>query len=247
MVKKLHLNENVQNHFLLLEPDWNKQVYIVRDEADSVQEIKTLAQEWCDSDRFRIPTEHRKGHDIIYYGYCPETKKVYLPRWYTKADVEPFNYNWEIYGIEDYITEDVQSNNYYNSREYYRSPEYAESGDWYATMWNGYIDEPYTCACCGRKFPAGRNDVYLDGYEPDGMHFIYRLTKENRDGNGINYDPYNLPPEDSEGSIFKVVVCNENDDEGYYWRNFCRNCWPKLTKYSPEELANKFEPGDKLL
>ena len=142
---------------------------------------------------------------------------------------------------------EAESDNYYNSLDYYRSPEYAESGDWYATMWNGYIDEPYTCACCGRKFPTGRNDVYLDGYEPDGMHFIYRLTKENRDGNGINYDPYNLPPEDSEGSIFKVVVCNENDDEGYYWRNFCRNCWPKLTKYSPEELADKFEPGDKLL
>lgn len=134
-----------------------------------------------------------------------------------------------------------------NDRDFYRTKEYAESGDWDVVMWNAYIDEPYTCACCGKKFPAGRNDVYLNGYEPDGMHFIYRLTKENRVGNGINYDPYNLPPEDEEGCIFKVVLCNDNDDEGYYYRNFCRKCWPKLTKYSPEELANKFEPGDKLL
>ena len=134
-----------------------------------------------------------------------------------------------------------------NDRDYYRTKEYAESGDWDVVMWNAYIDEPYTCACCGRKFPAGRLDAYLGGYKPDGMHFIYSLNKQNRVGNNINYDPYNLPPEDEVGGIFKVVLCNDNDDEGYYYRNFCRNCWPKLTKYSPEELANKFEPGDQLL
>jgi len=126
----------------------------------------------------------------------------------------------------------------------WRNQEYAEAGDWYVTMWPAYTDDVYTCACCGKKFPSGHNSVYLDGYEPDGMHFIYKYTKENRDGNSINYDPYNLPPEDETGGIFKVVLCNENDDEGYYYRNFCRNCWPKLTKYSPEQLATKFEPVD---
>lgn len=134
---------------------------------------------------------------------------------------------------------------YPNPEPEYGSREYAESGKWCATIWNAYIDDPYTCACCHKKFPAGRYDAYLDGYEPDGMHFIYRLTKENRDGNGVKYNPYNLPPEDEEGCIFKIDVYNTNDDEGYYDRFFCRNCWPKLTKYSPEELANKFEPGDK--
>lgn len=140
-----------------------------------------------------------------------------------------------------------ENDDYYKNLDYYRSPEYVEFGEWYATLWNAYIDDSYTCSCCGKKFPAGRNDVYMSGYEPDGMHFIYEFTKENRVGNEINYDPYNLPPEDEKGGIFKVVVANENDDEGYYYRNFCRNCWPKLTKYTPKQLAKKFEPGDKLL
>lgn len=133
---------------------------------------------------------------------------------------------------------------YPNPEPEYGSREYAESGKWCATIWSAYIDEPYTCACCHKKFPAGRNDAYLDGYAPDGMHFIYRLTKENRDGNGVKYNPYNLPPEDEEGCIFKIDVYNTNDDEGYYDRFFCRNCWPKLTKYTPAELAAKYEPID---
>ena len=120
----------------------------------------------------------------------------------------------------------------------------AESGDWDIFLWNAYLDDDYKCACCGKRFPPGRSDVYLGGYKPDGMHFIYDFTKENRVGNSINYDPYNLPPEDMEGGIFKVVLANENDDEGYYWRNFCRNCWPKLKKYSPEQLADMYEPID---
>lgn len=122
--------------------------------------------------------------------------------------------------------------------------EDAESGKWYAKLWSAYLDDEYTCACCGRKFPAGHRTVYLDGYEPDGMHFIYRYTKENRVGNSINYDPYDLPPQDETGGIFKVIVYNEMDDEGYYWRNFCQKCWPKLTKYSPEQLASMYEPID---
>lgn len=120
----------------------------------------------------------------------------------------------------------------------------SESGEWYAELWNAYLDDEYTCACCGKKFPAGRYSVNMGGYTPDGMHFIYEFTKDNRIGNSINYDPYDLPPEDEVGGIFKVVVCNENDDEGYYWRNFCRNCWSKLKKYSPEELASMYEPID---
>ena len=124
----------------------------------------------------------------------------------------------------------------------YGSREYAESGEWYAMLWDAYDDDVYPCACCGKKFPEGRFDAYLDGYEPDGMHYIYEITEENSIGNGVDYDPYKLPPEDNVGAIFKVVVANENDDEGYYWRSFCKNCWPKLNKYTPEQLADKFPP-----
>lgn len=76
------------------------------------------------------------------------------------------------------------------------------------------------------------------------MHFIYEYTKDNRVGNSVNYDPYNLPPEDSEGGIFKVVVGEEADDEGYRWLNFCRNCWPKLTSKSPEEIYTEYSGAD---
>ena len=138
----------------------------------------------------------------------------------------------------------VIKENDYDRRNYYRSREYAESGEWYASLWNAYLDDEYTCACCGRKFPHGRYDSYLSGYKPDGMHFIYEFNKENRVGNSIKYDPYDLPPQDDIGGIFKVVVANENDDEGYYWRNFCQNCWPKLDTYTPEELAARYEPAD---
>lgn len=106
-------------------------------------------------------------------------------------------------------------------------------------LWNAYLDDtPYTCACCGKKFPSVEaRGAYIDGQVPDGMHFCYTVTGENRMGNSINYDPYHLPKEDSYGALFKVVVSPEDDDEGFEWKNFCRNCWPKLTKYTPEELG----------
>lgn len=110
----------------------------------------------------------------------------------------------------------------------------------FATLWTAYIDDEYKCACCGKKFPEGHGTVYLGGHKPDGMHFIYEYTKENRVGNNINYDPYNLPPEDETGGIFKVVVGEDVDDEGYNWLNFCRNCWPKLTDMSPDEIYTKY-------
>ena len=116
--------------------------------------------------------------------------------------------------------------------------------DCFAVLWSAYIDDEYKCACCGKSFPAGHNSVQLDGHKPDGMHFIYKYTKDNRVGNGVNYDPYNLPPEDSEGGIFKVVVGEEADDEGYRWLNFCRNCWPKLTSKSPEEIYNEYSVAE---
>ena len=135
-----------------------------------------------------------------------------------------------------------ESNDYYKNLEYYRSSEYAESGEWYADLWNAYLDdESYTCSCCGKKFPPASNSVIFNKTEPDGMHFIYKITGNNRVGNNINYDPYHLPKEDNIGQPFKVIVYNENDDEGYHWRNFCRNCWPKLKKYTPEELAKMFK------
>ena len=115
-----------------------------------------------------------------------------------------------------------------------------KSNKWEAFLWPAYLDDVYTCSCCHRKFPAGHNTIYLDGYEPDGMHFIYAYTDDNRIGNSVDYDPYNLPKEDSEGGIFNVVVANTDDEEGYEWRNFCRNCWPKLTKYTPEEIADMY-------
>ena len=116
----------------------------------------------------------------------------------------------------------------------------SSSDDYFAALWSAYTDDDYKCACCGKSFPAGHNSVQLDGHKPDGMHFIYKYTKDNRVGNSVNYDPYNLPPEDSEGGIFKVVVGEEADDEGYRWLNFCRNCWPKLTSKSPEEIYNEY-------
>lgn len=77
------------------------------------------------------------------------------------------------------------------------------------------------------------------------MHFIYEYTKDNRVGNSVNYDPYNLPPEDSEGGVFKVIVGEEADDEGYRWLDFCRNCWPKLTSKSPEEIYAEYSVPEK--
>lgn len=118
-------------------------------------------------------------------------------------------------------------------------------GSCFATLWSAYIDDEYKCACCGKPFPAGHNSVHLSGHKPDGMHFIFEYTKENREGNGVNYDPYNLPKEDPEGGIFKVVVGEDADDEGYRWLNFCRNCWPKLTSMSPEEIYAKYSPDAK--
>ena len=102
MVKKLYEDSNITRHYFLLRPDWTREEYDVVDEANSVSEIKRMAYEWCDSDKFHIPVEYRHGHDIIYYGYCPETKKVYLPIWYTKADTEPFRFDWPIIGLEDF-------------------------------------------------------------------------------------------------------------------------------------------------
>ena len=123
------------------------------------------------------------------------------------------------------------------------SAENSPVGPCFADLWSAYIDDEYKCACCGKPFPAGHNSVRLGGHKPDGMHFIFEYTKENRVGNSVNYDPYNLPPEDSEGGIFKVIVGEEADDEGYRWLNFCRNCWPKLTSMSPEEIYAKYSPS----
>lgn len=123
------------------------------------------------------------------------------------------------------------------------SAENSPVGPCFVDLWSAYIDDEYKCACCGKPFPAGHNSVSLGGHKPDGMHFIFDYTKENRVGNGVNYDPYNLPPEDSEGGIFKVIVGEEADDEGYHWLNFCRNCWPKLTSMSPEEIYAKYSPS----
>lgn len=123
------------------------------------------------------------------------------------------------------------------------SAENSPVGPCFADLWSAYIDDEYKCACCGKPFPAGHNSVRLGGHKLDGMHFIFEYTKENRVGNSVNYDPYNLPPEDSEGGIFKVIVGEEADDEGYHWLNFCRNCWPKLTSMSPEEIYAKYSPS----
>ena len=122
--------------------------------------------------------------------------------------------------------------------------DYSE-GDCFAALWPAYIDDSYKCACCGKSFPAGHNSVQLGGHKPDGMHFIYEYTKDNRVGNSVNYDPYNLPPEDSEGGVFKVIVGEEADDEGYRWLDFCRNCWPKLTSKSPEEIYAEYSVPEK--
>ena len=125
------------------------------------------------------------------------------------------------------------------------SAENSPVGPCFVDLWSAYIDDEYRCACCGKPFPAGHGSVQLGGHKPDGMHFIYEYTKENRIGNSVNYDPYNLPPEDKTGGIFKVIVGEEADDEGYRWLNFCRNCWPKLTSMSPEEIYARYSPDAK--
>lgn len=123
-----------------------------------------------------------------------------------------------------------------------------ENKQWEAFLHPAYLDDvPYTCACCLKKFPAvPSHGMYIDGFEPDGRHYIFAITPNNRVGNGVNYDPYNLPKEDYEGGIFKVVVSEKSDDEGFTWRNFCKKCWPKLTKYSPEELGKMFKSVEEL-
>ena len=132
------------------------------------------------------------------------------------------------------------------SKRSVNSAETSNVGPCFAALWPAYIDDEYKCACCGRTFPAGHNSVSLGGHKPDGMHFIFEYTKENRVGNSVNYDPYNLPPEDPEGGIFKVLVGEDADEEGYRWLNFCRNCWPKLTSMSPEEIYAKYSEDDSL-
>lgn len=129
------------------------------------------------------------------------------------------------------------------SKRSVNSAETSNVGPCFAVLWPAYIDDEYKCACCGKRFPAGHNSVSLGGHKLDGMHFIFEYTKENRVGNSVNYDPYNLPPEDSEGGIFKVIVGEDADEEGYRWLNFCRNCWPKLTSMSPEEIYAKYSPS----
>lgn len=129
------------------------------------------------------------------------------------------------------------------SKRSVNSAETSSVGPCFAVLWPAYIDDEYKCACCGKRFPAGHNSVSLGGHKPDGMHFIFEYTKENRVGNSVNYDPYKLPPEDSEGGIFKVIVGEDADEEGYRWLNFCRNCWPKLTSMSPEEIYAKYSPS----
>lgn len=62
--------------------------------------------------------------------------------------------------------------------------DYSE-GDCFAVLWPAYIDDSYKCACCGKSFPAGHNSVQLGGHKPDGMHFIYEYTKDNRVGNSV--------------------------------------------------------------
>ena len=132
------------------------------------------------------------------------------------------------------------------SKRSVNSAETSNVGPCFAVLWPAYIDDEYKCACCGKRFPAGHNSVSLGGHKPDGMHFIFEYTKENRVGNSVNYDPYNLPPEDSEGGIFKVIVGEDADEEGYRWLNFCRNCWPKLTSMSPEEIYAEYSEDDSL-
>lgn len=129
------------------------------------------------------------------------------------------------------------------SKRSVNSAETSSVGPCFAALWPAYIDDEYECACCGKRFPAGHNSVSLGGHKPDGMHFIFEYTKENRVGNSVNYDPYNLPPEDPEGGIFKVLVGEDADEEGYRWLNFCRNCWPKLTSMSPEDIYAKYSPA----
>ena len=97
-----------------------------------------------------------------------------------------------------------------------------------AFLWNAYLDvEPYTCAWCGRKFPAQPDTGVSMTGPADDMHYNYHITAENIDGNSVNYDVFDLPKEDTDGCNFKVILAKKSDDEGQEWKNMCKHCWPK--------------------
>lgn len=106
-----------------------------------------------------------------------------------------------------------------------------EELDVYSFMHNIYTQYYVTCACCGHKISNDNTTVFFNNTSrPDAY------TYSPNDGNGVYYDPHNLPAEDEVGATFVPVIAETEDYEGYHWKDYCKPCWEKLKYKSDEEI-----------
>lgn len=106
-------------------------------------------------------------------------------------------------------------------------------------MHNVYTLSSVSCACCG-KVMYNPNNTPIFNNDKNDVFYTFRPNS----GNSVTYDPHNLPEEDPTGAFFTPVVADEEDYEGYEWRNFCKPCWERLKYKSDEYLYNKYPASE---
>lgn len=134
----------------------------------------------------------------------------------------------------------IISGSAYNSDEFPKKNKMLEDIKQYDSfMQNVYTLNMVTCSCCGKVMPIPNDSVLFNNGESDDFY-----TFRPNNGNGVTYDPRNLPEEDRIGAFFTPVIFDEEDQEGYEWRDFCKPCWERLKHKSDEYLYNKYPAAE---
>jgi len=123
----------------------------------------------------------------------------------------------------------IKENDYYEDEKYTRF------------FHNPYLNYRIDCARCGKHMKI--SDLFkmdtrvlslqdaLGDYSEDLYSPIKEVNPEDYDENYRNKYIQGLVP----------VVTEENDDEGYHFRCFCKSCWNKIWDMSDEDIFNKYE------
>lgn len=108
-----------------------------------------------------------------------------------------------------------------------------------AFLHNIYTLSYVTCACCGKKIVNDNDGVVFDNpRRPDAYTYI-----PNHFGD-VDFDLRHLPEDDFEGATFVPTISPVDDDEGLYWKSYCKPCWEKLKSKSDEYIYNNTGESD---
>lgn len=122
----------------------------------------------------------------------------------------------------------IKEENYYEDEEYTR------------LLHNPYLERRIECACCGKSM--NMSDLFLvDTYAIDIGEDTDDLYSPIQEVNPNDYD------EAYRNRFIKglvPVVTKEDDEEGYYYRCFCKSCWNKIWDMRDEDIFNNFEASD---